>query len=157
MTRKTFLISIATIAILIPTILFAQDSELTLQSLSDRLDNFTAAITDLTGRTEALEALIAGPWSPGIIYTDDGICQSPLHAPPNEYADLLGGHLRQETADAYRTEYGTSIDPDDAYLHSISFGVVSDHVYLEYTINDRKVVEKWAHCEFLGHSEWKED
>ncbi len=64
--------------------------------------------------------------------------------------------IRQETADAYRAQYGTSIDPGgEVYLSSISFEVDTSNIYIQYTTNDRTVVEKWAHCEFLGHSEWE--
>ena len=62
--------------------------------------------------------------------------------------------IHQETADAYRAENGVSIDPADVDLISISFSVNSSEIYLEYILSKRKVVETWAHCEYLGHSEW---
>ena len=49
------------------------------------------------------------------------------------------------------------IDPTDVYLRSISFEVDSSNVYLKYEKDGSIVVEKWAHCEFLGHSEWEEN
>ena len=148
MNRKTIVLLIAAVALLAPTLLFAQD-ELTLESLRDRL-------VDLEARIVNLEALFADPWSPNAINTDDGICQNPLHA-QDERSNFIKMEIRQETADAYRSAYGVSINPDDVYLSSISFGVSSNHVYLEYTSRDdkRRVVEKWAHCEFLGHSKWR--
>lgn len=42
------------------------------------------------------------------------------------------------------------------YLSSISFATHTNHVYLEYTRGEKRVVEKWAHCQFSGHSEWEE-
>lgn len=123
--------------------------ELTLESLRDRLVEFEA-------RLVKLEALFTDPWLPDVIYTDDGICHNPLHS-SHRYASRIQGHLHQETADAFRSTYGVSIDPSDAELSSISFGVDSSHVYLEFSISGQIVVEKWAHCEFLGHSEWSTD
>ena len=160
MTRKRITILLITlIAILAPTLLFAQD-ELTLESLNARLQALEAKMENLTPglgeRVQAIETLLADPWSPDVIYKDDGICQSPLHAIESRYSSIMTGELHQETADAYRNSYGVSIDPSDVYIQSISFGVGSNAVYLEYLVNDRKVVEKWAHCEYLGHSEWTE-
>ena len=72
MSRRLFLICITAIALLIPTILFAQDGELSLQSLSDPIDAVTTSITDLTTRLEAAESI----WS-GLRAVDfsDGTCQ----------------------------------------------------------------------------------
>ena len=125
----------------------AQDEELTLAGLAEQL---TALVT----RVDAIEAMSAEPWSPDVVYTDDGICQSPLHTSDSF---LLRGALRQETADAYRTKHGISIDPASVYLRSISFGVGSNHVYLKYEKDGSIVVEKWAHCEYLGHSDWAQE
>lgn len=133
---------------LLPVALLAQD-EITLEGLAE-------TVAGLTERIEAIENLFSDPWSPEIVYTDDGICQSPLHS-KGRYSRSIKGEVRQETADAYRTQYGVSIDPDDdVYLSSISFAVHTNHVYIEYTKDERRVVEKWAHCQFLGHSEWEE-
>lgn len=160
MNRKTVILLITLIAILAPTLIFAQD-ELTLESLNARLEAIEAKMGDLTPglgeRVQAIEALFADPWSPDVIYKDDGICQSPLHAIESRYASILTGELHQETADAYRSSYGVSVDPTDVYLQSISFEEEGNAVYLEYLKDDRKVVEKWAHCEYLGHSEWTDD
>ena len=123
---------------------WAQEEGVTLESLAEMVK----AIEERVG---SLEGIFADPWSPEIIYTDDGICQSPLHFTDRS---ILRGEIRQETADAYRTSYGHSIDPSDVYLQSISFGVDSNHVYLGYEKDGRAVVEKWANCEFLSHSEW---
>ena len=157
--KRTTILLIAVITILVPSILFAQ-GDITLESLNARLDALEATMENVTPglakRVEAIEALLADPWSPDTIYRDDGVCQSPLHTAAR-YSRSIRGQIRQETADAYRTTYGVSIDPDDdVYLSSISFAVGSSHVYLEYTKDERKVVEKWSHCEFLGHSEWTE-
>ena len=141
------LIIIVLLALLIPGVLVAQ-GELTLEGLAEKL-------AALEVRLGALEAMFADPWSPNVIYMDDGVCQNPLHS-KREWGEFIRMEIRQETADAYRTQYGTSIDPGgEVYLSSISFDVDSSNVYLQYTTNDRTVVEKWAHCEFLGHSEWE--
>ena len=150
MKHKTTILSIAICAILTPALLFAQD-ELSLESLNTHLQ-------ELTQRVQQIESLLDDPWSPEVIYYDENICQSPLHT-KYRYGESIRGQIRQETADAFRTTYGISIDPhDDIYLSSIFFEVDSSHVYLEYTHYSykRKVVEKWAHCEFISHSEWEE-
>lgn len=126
----------------------AQGEEFTLESLAEQ-------VAALVARVDALEELYAEPWSPDVIYKDDGVCQSPLHSPYPRSA-LMNSRVHQETADAYRSEYGVSIDPMDADLVSISFGVGSSHVYLEYEVSGKHVIEKWAHCEFMGHSEWSD-
>ncbi len=136
-------------------IALAQD-EPTLESLRDRLVGLEGRFARLEERLTNLEAQSADPWSPEVIYTDDGICQSPLHA-PHEWAKSIRPKIHQETADAYRSEYGVSIDPANADLASISFAVGSSNVYLKYHILGRTVVEKWSHCDYLGHSEWSED
>lgn len=99
------------------------------------------------------------PWSPGIIYKDDGICQNPLHTSFERSvfssgAMMMNDRIHQETADAYRATFGKSIDPNDADLVSISFGIEDSRIYLEYDISGQQVVEEWAHCEYLGHSNW---
>ncbi len=134
---------------LLPAVLLAQD-ELTLESL-------TETVAGLTERIEVIEGLVADPWSPEIVYTDDGICQNSLHA-RGEWVSMMKMGVHQETADAYRVKYGTSIDPSsDVWLLSISFSVETNDVYLEYVKDGHKVVEQWAHCEFVGHSEWEEE
>ena len=144
---KQTLVIIGLLALLIPGVLLAQ-GELTLEDLAEQL-------TALEDRLGALEAMFADPWSPNVIHMDDGVCQNPLHS-KHERGDYMQVEMRQETADAYRTQYGTSIDPSlRVSLSSISFDVDSSNVYIQYTTNDRTVVEKWAHCEFLGHSEWE--
>ncbi len=149
MKHKTIILIVIASAILAPTLLFAQD-ELSLESLNTHLQ-------ELTQRVQQIESLLADPWSPEVIYYDEGVCQNPLHTSESRYG--ISGHIRQETADAFRTTFGVSIDPgDDIYLSSISFEVDSSYVYLEYTHSsyDSKVVEKWMHCEFISHSEWEE-
>ena len=144
---KRTLFFIGLLVLLIPGALLAQE-ELTLEGLADQL-------TALEDRLGTLEAIFADPWSPDLIYMDDGVCQNPLHS-KRERGDFIQMEIRQETADAYRTQYGTSIDPSgDVYLSSISFDVDSSDIYIQYTTNDRTVMERWAHCEFLDHSEWK--
>jgi len=142
---KRTLTIIGLLALLIPGALWAQD-ELTLEGLAENL----ASMED---RLAGLEAIFANPWSPDVVYTDDGVCHSPLHFTTSS---ILGGEVRQETADAYRATYGASIAPSDVYLRGISFEVEGDHVYLKYGKGNRVVVEKWAHCEFLGHSDWED-
>lgn len=144
--KHTFIV-VALLALLVPGVLLAQE-ELTLEEIGKQL-------TALADRVEAIENLFAAPWSPEIVYTDDGICQSPLHT-KGRYSRSVDGKIRQETADAYRVQHGVSIDPSDVYLAGIYFATHTNHVYLEYTINEKRVVEKWAHCQFLDHSEWED-
>ena len=152
---KHFIIGIVALALFVPAgALLAQD-ELTLEGLAETVATLTETVAGLSARVATIESVFADPWSPEVIYTDDGVCQSPLHA-RFRYGGIKE-EIHQETADAYRISFGASIDPDDVDFRSISFGVGSNHVYLEYTKDSRKVVEKWAHCEFLGHSEWSED
>ena len=148
--KRRFAYIVILVAFLLATlagIAIAQDEEITLEGLTEQL-------ASLVTRVDAIENMFADPWSPDVLYTDDGICQSPLHTSDSF---ILRGELRQETADAYRTTYGVSINPTDVYLRSISFGVGSNNVYLKYEKDGSIVVEKWAHCEFLGHSEWEEN
>ena len=144
---KRHLFIIALVSFILPGTLLAQD-ELTLDSLQ-------ALITALDERLSAIEEQFADPWSPDFI-TEDGVCQSPLHTgPENMFGRIaLEETVHQETADAYRAQYGTSVDPKDARLMSLSFSVDSSEVFIEYELNKRYVVETWAHCEYLGHSEW---
>jgi len=146
---KRHLIIIALFAILLPGALLAQD-ELTLESLQE-------LITALDTRLSAIEAQFADPWSPDKV-TDDDVCQSPLHGPPadNPFINRMIDTIHQETADAYRAEYGVSVDPTDADLISISFSVDGSDIHLEYMLSKKKVVETWANCEYLGHSKWTE-
>jgi len=146
---KRLLVMAALLAVLVPGALWAQE-ELTLESLAEGL-------AGLVTRVEAIEGLFANPWSPEIVYTDDGICQSPLHA---EVDNMFGRipmeeTIHQKTADAYRAQFGTSVDPARARLMSLRFSVDSSEVYIAYELSDKYVVETWAHCEFLGHSEWE--
>ena len=124
--------------------------ELTLESLRD-------LISGLDERLSAVEEQFADPWSPEIV-SDDGVCQSPLHTGPDNIFGRIAmeGTIHQESADAYRAQFGTSVDPARARLMSLSFSVDSSEVYIEYQLNDRYVVESWANCEYLGHSEWTE-
>ena len=46
--------------------------------------------------------------------------------------------------------------PSDPTLISLSFAAEGSEVYLEYSMSRRNVVETWANCEFLGHSEWED-
>lgn len=148
---KFLFIFLAAALFLFPLALQAQ-GEL---SLSDIVN----MIEDLETRLVKIEAILADPWSPDIIYKDDGVCQSPLHTAYERSVFSSGGNmmndrLHQETADAYRSEFGRSIDPMDADLVSIAFGVGSSNVYLEFNLEGQTVVEKWAHCKYLGHSNW---
>lgn len=127
------------------TAVASAQEELTLESLRD-------LISGLDERLTTIEQRFAAPFSPAVIYTDEGVCQSPLHSDMYPYK----GRIRQETADAFRTKYGVSIDPETVNLESISFSVDSSDVFLEYEKSGRMVVEKWAHCEFVGHSDWTE-
>lgn len=124
----------------------AEDGELTIEGLAEQ-------VAALSARIRALEELYAEPWAPDVIFKDNGVCQSPLHT-SFPRTSLMNSRIRQETADSYRAEFGVSVDPMQADLVSISFGVETSHVYFEYEISGKHVVEKWAHCEFLGHSEW---
>ena len=156
MNRKTMYfagILLVALALLAPLALQAQD-DLT-------LDDLVKIVQELEARLGKIESLLADPWSPAVIYKDDGICQNPLHSsyPRSAYSSgslMMNSRIHQKTADAYRTEYGVSVDPMDADLASISFGVGSNHTYLEYDISGKTVVEKWAHCEYLGHTDWRE-
>ena len=132
---------------IVPVTLLAQD-DLTLEGL-------VGIVEDIEGRLSDIEAMFADPWSPEVIYTDDGICQSPLHTDGSSgWVNLIDSQVHQETADAYRMKYGVSLSPTDVYLTSISFSVSSSEVYLQYSKGDETVFETWANCEFLGHSEW---
>ena len=135
-----------TLFALLPVALLAQD-ELTLESLAE-------TVNTLTERVDAIEELFADPWKPSVIHTDDGICQSELHA-SHEWSDRLYERIHQETADAYRAEFGVSMDPADVDLASLSFASEGTKVYLEYVADGGgTVVEEWANCEYLGHSDW---
>ena len=136
-------------------IALAQD-DLTLESLRDRLVELEESISGFGVRLSDIESLLADPWSPDVLYTDDGICQSPMHA-SSEWSSRINPRVHQETADAFRSTYGVSIDPYDVEMASISMAVGSSTVYLEYSISGQKVVEKWSHCDYQGHSEWTED
>jgi len=132
---------------------------LTLQAQDDlSLNDIVKMVEALETRLAKIESLLADPWSPDVIYKDDGVCQSPLHTPYErtyQNSTLLNDRIHQETADAYRTEFGMSIDASDVDLISISFGVGSSNVYLEFDTDvGHRVVEKWAHCKYLGHSNW---
>ena len=146
---KHFIIGIVALALFVPAgALLAQD-ELTLEGLAEAVATLTETVTGLSARVDTIEGVFADPWSPEVIYTDDGVCLNPLHS-RSRYGGITAD-ITQETADAYRSSFGVSIDPTSVYLQSISFGVGSNHVYLEYTKDGRRVVEKWAHCDFLGH------
>ena len=145
---KHFIIGIVVLALFVPAgALLAQD-ELTLEGLAETVAKLTETVTRLSARVDTIEGVFADPWSPEVIYTDDGVCQNPLQA-RSRYSGILAD-VHQETADAYRSSFGVSIDPTSVRLQSISFEKDSSHVYLEYSKDSRKVVEKWAHCEFLG-------
>ena len=136
-----------------PGVLLAQD-EVTLKDVSTSIADLAEQVAALVTRVEAVEEMFADPWAPSVIGTDDGICQSELHA-SHEYGDRLAESIHQETADAYRAQYGTSIDPTDVHMGSISFATEGAKVYLEFVASGGgKVVEEWANCEYLGHSEW---
>ena len=154
---KLYLIIISLLALLIPGALLAQD-ELTLESLSEALTALAETVSSLDERVAALESLTADPWSPEVLYTDDGICQSPLHG-SGEYGWSIVSAIHQATADTYRAAYGASLDTsNEITLLSISFAVDGNKVYLEYKheSSDRVVVETWANCEYLGHSDWQD-
>lgn len=148
---KRFLIIFVVLAVLVPGALWAQEEGITLETLANRVAEFEV-------RLARVEALFVEPWSPDVIYNDEGICQSPLHTEEGSgWQYHMDAEIHQATADAYRATYGVSIAPDDVYLSSIAFSVDSNHVFLQYGKSPgRTVVETWANCEFLGHSEWEE-
>ncbi len=117
-------IAVALFSLAVPAALLAQGGEMTLESLAE-------TVTALTERVDAIEELFADPWSPEIVYTDDGICQNPLHS-QHRWGGIQEA-IHQESADAYRVAYGSSIDPNDVDLYSISFATHTNHVYIEYT------------------------
>ena len=145
---SALVLAVISLAITAGRTAWAQDGELTLAGLSEQLASLVSVV-------DALEEVFADPWSPDVIYTDDGICQSPLHA-PHEFIALMQTNVHQETADAYRAAYGVSIKPSDPDLVSLSFAAEGKEIYLEYIMSRRNVVETWANCEFLGHSEWED-
>ena len=152
---KRFLIIITVLALLVPGVLLAQD-EVTLKDVSTSIADLAEQVAALVTRVEAVEELFADPWSPDLIDIDDGICQSPLHTSAEWFA-LMIAKVHQETADAYRAEYGISIKPSDPNLASISFATEGNEVYLQYAMSGSKVVETWANCEYIGHSEWEKE
>ena len=151
---RFFVLSIVILCLLVPGGALLAQGELTLESLNDRLQAVEAKMADLTpnleARVELLEMFVAEPWSPDAIDIQEDMCQSPLHT--EEHTSR--GQLRQETADAYRAAFGVSIDPGDGRWESIAFSKKGDAIYIEYSVKNRRVVEVWANCEFLDHSEW---
>lgn len=149
-TKYSVGIVLVVLALLAPLTLQAQDE------LS--LDDIVNMVKEVETRLAKIESLLADPWSPDVIYKDDGICQSPLHTayddPYGRGIQMMNDRIHQETADAYRSTFGQSIDPMDVDLVSIAFGVGSSNVFLEYDLDGQKVVEKWSHCKYLGHSAW---
>ena len=144
MTCKSLLVSITAIAILIPSILFAQDSELTLQSLSDRIDTINTTITDLTTRLDAAESIWSGP---GAVEFSDGTCQIGMD-----------DHLQDETVMLYKEQYDEWLDTDSIWFRNIVFDPESGNVlvtYADYIWDSAKqVTEEWSGCEFVGSSDW---
>ena len=141
------IVVVVVLLMILPVTLLAQD-ELTLEGLA-------GIVEDIEERLSEIEAMFADPWSPGVVYMDDGICQSPLHTDGSSgWVNLIDSQVHQETADAYRMKYGVSLSPTDVQLTSISFNVNNSDVYLQYSKGDETVFETWANCEFLDHSEW---
>ena len=144
MTRKTFLISITAFAFMIPTVLFAQDSELTLQSLSDRVDTLTTSIADLTTRLESAESIWSGP---GAIEFSDGTCQIGLD-----------DHVQDETVMQYKEQYDEWLDTDSIWFRNIVYDPESGHILVTYADDiwdsAKQVTEEWNGCEFVGSSDW---
>lgn len=144
MSRRLFLICITAIALLIPTILFAQDGELSLQSLSDRIDAVTTSITDLTTRLEAAESIWSGP---GAVEFSDGTCQIGMD-----------DHLQDETVLKYKEQYDEWLDMNDIWFRNIVFDPGSGNVLVTYADDiwdsAKQVTEEWSGCEFVGSSDW---
>ena len=151
--RKIIVLLMGILCLLIPGVLLAQ-GELTIESLDKRLEAVEEMLADMTpgleSRVEVLEMFVAEPWSPDPVDIDEEVCQSPLHTEVH----TSRGQIRQETADAYRAAFGVSIDPDDARWESIAFAKKGDAIHIEYLLKNRTVIEVWANCEFLDHSEW---
>lgn len=132
----------------------AEEEGIDLKGLAATLAALIERVDVIDDRVAVLETQVGDSHIPDTVYLGDDVCQNPLHTP---HTDIVRGEITQETADAYRIAFGVSTDPDhDVYLTSIAFAVEGNEVYLEYTKDDRRVVETWANCEFLGHSNWRE-
>lgn len=146
MNRKTALIIIATLAILAPTLLLAQD-DITLQSLSDRIDALTTTVTDLTTRLEAAESVWEGP---GAIENSDGSCQIGMDE-----------HVQDQTVMKYKEQYDEWLDTNDIWFRHIVYDPESGHILVTYADDiwdgSREVTEEWNGCEFIGSSDWRVD
>lgn len=132
----------------------AHEEGLLLEGFAEALAGLVERVDVIDDRVAVLESQAGDSHIPDTVYLGNDVCQNPLHTP---HTDIVRGEITQETADAYRIVFGVSTDPDhDVYLTSIAFAVEGNEVYLEYTKDDRRVVETWANCEFLGHSNWRD-
>ncbi|MYD91072.1 MAG: hypothetical protein F4Y08_12180 [Caldilineaceae bacterium SB0662_bin_9] len=134
-------LALATIALAVvvwsghPASVRAQDGELSLRSLSDRLES-------LTQRVDALE----GNRVSGL--TGDERCGLAVFRT-----------LRDETVLDYKNTYDEWPQMDRVWIRFVEFDPESESIVVFYEdyIEDRWVTESWEDCTFLEASEWWEE
>lgn len=136
---KRYLSIIAVLALLVPSVLLAQDA-LTLEGLAKQ-------VTDLAERIAIIEEIWMGP---GPIVLEDGDCTIGLNK-----------SLQDETVIKFKDTYDEWLTVDGVRISQIMYLPESGNiavVYEEYW--DRPstyVIESWNGCEFLGSSDWWEE
>ena len=133
---KQIVMVIVVLSLLVPSIIWAQEEGVTLESLAEQLSS-------LVQRVEALESIWEGP---GSISLEDGGCM------------IATGALQRETAIKF---YDTFEEfPEYVSIYRVAFQPEENKVLILYTEgygDDRWVYEMWTGCEFEGSSEWEED
>lgn len=130
----TFLAIIVTVLLTSAAIVWAQDEELTLAGLAEKL---TALVERVTVIEERLEP----------VTTTDGVCVQYSH-----------NQLQRETItkylDAFEEDVGSLVTLKSVRYNTES-GLTSYH--FEEAFTDRSVTETWYGCEFVDTGKWVEE
>lgn len=125
---------------LLPVALLAQD-ELTLEGLAEK-------VAGLVERVEAIEELFDGPGA--IPFRDDVACITGQN-----------GMLQDETVLKYKEQYEQWPDMDEIGIVAVVYNKEDDYIAINYSsslwgFEEKRVVERWVDCEFIGSGEWWE-
>lgn len=145
MTRKRTIIIIAVFAAVItPSILLAQD-ELTLESLSDRIEAVIEALQNHDSRLQRIEEIWSGP---GALEMFDNGCTI-----------SSAGNLQDETVLKYKEKWDEWVVVERVEVAGVLYSTDSDRVGILYQVGypRRWVTEAWSECEFIESSDWWEE
>lgn len=144
MTLALIVVVVAVATLPVGDVVMAQ-AELTLQSLSERLDEMGAELATLSRRVEIMTAAFDGPGAQDL---GDGECA--IGAP---------GYIQNATVLKYHEAFGEWPGLDRIAVAKVVYSEDSDRIGIQYKSQwpERFVTEWWNGCEFEASSAWQEE